>query len=86
MTELLRTLASLWSAIAVQGEAAISIGCDDALLDAAQGLCEINGFFYKDRKSLAGEKLLAVTIVEQMAELLNIRKAPDGYKGDATCA
>jgi len=71
--ELLRTLVYLWGTIAVNGEAAIDTGIEDTLLYAAKGLCEINGFFYKDKAALSEEERLAVKITEQMKELLDIR-------------
>jgi len=78
--ELIRTLSSLWCTIAVKGELTTSVNINQTLLDAAGGLCEISGLYYRPKDALSEDERLALLIVEQMEELVKIRNRGDQVK------
>lgn len=78
--ELIRTLSTLWCALAVKGELTTSVNINQALLGAAGGLCEISGLYYRPKDALNEDELVALLIVEQMEELVKIRNHGDQVK------
>lgn len=76
-SELIRTLSSFWRILAIKSELTISANINQTLLDAAHGLCEITGLYYKPKNELLEDERIALLIVAQIEELVHERIGSD---------